>query len=150
MKSIRREGVAHKLILKSKGSYILPEKGTLGLQCLKSFPFCEGLKISREQMKESTSRIEKIPFTMVLHNHLVGAETRFYNIAGPMVTNYLVKWLRIIRIWAYKEAAGDSRQEYDSVQYFWTYEDSYSDSSGDDSIQEVGGYYENQYEQCKQ
>ena len=52
-------------------------------------------------MKESAARMEKIPSTMVLHNHVDLIDIRFATITGPLVKNILGKWLGVIRIGTY-------------------------------------------------
>ena len=43
------------------------------------------------KVKGLVSRMEKIPSTMSLHNHVDGADTRFFTILGPLVNNPMEK-----------------------------------------------------------
>ena len=52
-------------------------------------------------MKDSASRMENIPSTMVIHKNLDVLETRFSTMVGPLVKNTLGKFLGVIRIGAY-------------------------------------------------
>ena len=49
--------------------------------------------------------MEKIPFIMVLHNHVDGGGTILATMTGPLVYSYLGKWLGVIRIGPYQAAA---------------------------------------------
>ena len=47
-KSSRKDGVAQKLVLKTKGPYRVLDKDTPILYWIQCFPFCEGLGIPEE------------------------------------------------------------------------------------------------------
>ena len=66
------------------------------------------------------ARMEKIPSTMMIHNHVYGADTIFSTISGPLVNNPLVKCLGVIRRVTYQTAAEYSRWSYKPVTSFWT------------------------------
>ena len=70
VKSIRKYGVTQKLVFKAKGPYKVLEKNTPISYWIQSFPFCEGLGSPGRKVKESATKMEKIPPTMVLHKHL--------------------------------------------------------------------------------
>ena len=58
--------------------------------------------MARRKVKESESRMEKIPYTMVLHKHIDGSDTRFATMARPLMKKPLEKWLGVIRRGTYK------------------------------------------------
>ena len=47
-------------------------------------------------MKESVTRMENIPSTIVQHKHVYGADTIFSTMSGPLVNNPLGEWLGVI------------------------------------------------------
>ena len=80
VKSIRKDGIAQKFIFKTKGPYKVQEKATPISYLLRSFHFCEGLGGPGRKVEESVAMMGNIPSTMVLHNNLDGADTRFSTI----------------------------------------------------------------------
>ena len=86
--------------------------------------------------------IEKIPYTMVIHKYVYGADTQFTIMEGPLANNPLGKWLRVIIRGSYQAAYEDSRWEYESVSDIWTDIDHDSDSSNDGSSDKEGKYQE--------
>ena len=77
--------------------------------------FCEGLGRTGRKVKESAARMVDIPSTMVLHNHVDGADTRSFTMVGPLMNNPLEKWRGVIRRGTYQSAAEDSRWAYEPV-----------------------------------
>ena len=75
--------------------------------------------------------MEKIPPTMVLHNIVDGADTRFDNMEGPLTNNPLLKWLGVVRRGTYQAASEDISWAYEPVSDLWPYIDPDSDSSDD-------------------
>ena len=63
-------------------------------------------------MKESDARMEKIRYTMVLHQHVDWLDTKFYTMSGPLVNNHLGKYLGLIGRYSYQTAAEDIRLAY--------------------------------------
>ena len=72
VKSRGKYVIAQKLVFKTKGTYRVLEKVTPISYWLQRFPFCEGLGRPVGKVKESASRMEKIPSTMVVHKHVYG------------------------------------------------------------------------------
>ena len=140
--SIRKYGVAQKLVLKTKGPYRVLNKGTPILYWIQCFTFCEGLGRPRRKVKESAARMKKIPSTMVLQKHVDGADTRFSTKAGPLTNNPLVKWLGLIRRCSYQEASEDSRWAYEPLSDLWTEIEPDSDSNDDGSSDEGRKYHD--------
>ena len=89
LKSIRKDGISHILVLKTKRTYIVLDKATPSSYWLQSLPFCEGLWRPGRKVKEPAASMENIPSNMVLHNKVYGLDTIFYTIAGPLVNNPL-------------------------------------------------------------
>ena len=77
-------------------------------------------------MKESVVRMEKIPFTMVLHKQIYGVDTIFSTKTGPLVKIPSGKWLGVIRRGIYQADNEDSKRTYEPVSYLWP--DVYSSS----------------------
>ena len=105
VKSSRKYGGAHKLLLKTKGPYRVLEKATPSSYCLLHLNFCEGLGRTRRKVKESAASMEKIPSTMVIHKHVDGSDTIFFTMAGPLAKNPLEKWPGVIRRGTYQAAS---------------------------------------------
>ena len=59
--------------------------------------------------------MEKIPSTMVLHNHVDEAETIFATMTGPLENSPLGKWLGVIIIGTYQAESEDIRWAYEPV-----------------------------------
>ena len=110
-------------------------------------PFCEGLVKPVRKVKESAARMEKIPYTMVLHNHLDGADTRFATMSGPLVKDPLEKFLGVIRIGTYQAASEDSRWGYEPVLDSWPDVDTESVSIDYRSSDEGSKYQDHPYYQ---
>ena len=72
VKSSIKDGISQKLVFKTKGPYIVIDKAAPISYWLQRLLFCEGLGISGRKVKESAARMENIPSTMVLHNHVDG------------------------------------------------------------------------------
>ena len=89
VKSIRKEGISQKLVLKTKIQYRVLEKTKHSSYWLQRFPFCEGLGRPGRKVKEFLARMENIPYTMVIHKHLDGTDTRFSTMAVPLANNPL-------------------------------------------------------------
>ena len=87
VKSSRKDGVSQKPVFKTNRPYRVLEKDTPRSYWLQSLPFCESLGRPENKLKESVTRMEKIPSAMVLHNHVDGSETIFYTMLGPLVNN---------------------------------------------------------------
>ena len=85
--SIRKYGVAHKLVFKTKGPYRVLEKATPISYWLKRLTFCKGLGRPVIKGKKSAAMIEKISSTMVLHNHVYGSEIRLATMSVSLVNN---------------------------------------------------------------
>ena len=79
-------------------------------------------------MNISSSRIEKIPSTLVLHKHVYGADNRFSIMAVPLMNNHLGKCLGFIRRATYQATSEDCRWDFKPVSDLWPYidPDSYS------------------------
>ena len=60
-------------------------------------------------MKESATRMENIPFTMVIHNHVYGVYTRFVSMSVLLVNSPVGGRLIFIRRVTHQAAAEDSR-----------------------------------------
>ena len=118
VKSSRKDGIPHKLLFKTKGPYIVPEKTTPISYWLQRLPFCEGLGRPGIKVKESAARMEKIPSTMVLHRNVDGVDTRFSTMAGTLANNPLGKRLGVIRRWTYQASSKNSRWAYEPVYDF--------------------------------
>ena len=73
--------------------------------------------------------MEKIPYTMVLHKHADGADTRFATMARPLMKKPLEKWLGVIRRGTYKEESEYIRWAYEPVSDLWIDIEPDSDSS---------------------
>ena len=71
-------------------------------------------------MKESEARMEKVPFTMVLHKNGDWADTRFATMTVTLAKNPLDKCLVVVRRRTYQVASEDSRWEYEPVSDLWT------------------------------
>ena len=136
VKSSRKYGISRKLLFKTKGPYIVLDKSTPSSYWLQSLPFWGGIGRPGRKLKESAASLENIPSTVVLHNHVDGAETIFVTMVGPLANNPLVKWLGVIRRWTYQAVSEDRRWAYDPVSDLWPdiYPD--SDSSNDRSSDE--------------
>ena len=80
--------------------------------------------------------MDKISFTVVLHNHIDGVDTHFANISGPLAKNLLGVWLVLIVRGAYDAAAGNIMWAYEPISEFWLVIDLVSDSSDKDSGEE--------------
>ena len=76
--------------------------------------------------------MDKISFTVVLHNHIDGVDTHFANISGPLAKNLLGVWLVLNLRGAYDAAAGNIMWAYEPVSEFWPDTDLVSDSSDKD------------------
>ena len=72
------------------------------------------------KIKESVTRMENIPSTIVQHKHLYGADTIFSTMSGPLVNNPLEKWLGVIRRGSYQAADEDRMWAYEPVSDLWT------------------------------
>ena len=131
VKSSIKGGIFHKLLFKIKGPYRVLEKDTLGSYWLQHFPFFEVLGRPRKKVKDSASRMEKIPSTMVLHKHVGGEDNRFSTMSGPLVNNPLVKFIRGIIRGTYQETSEDIRWAYEPVSNFWPDIEPDSESSDD-------------------
>ena len=84
--------------------------------------------------------MENIPYTMVIHKHVDGVDTRFSTMSVPSVNNPLVKCLGLIITGTYQAAYEDSRWAYELVSYLWPYGDPGSYSIDDGSISEERKY----------
>ena len=82
--------------------------------------------------------MENIPYTMVIHKHVDGVDTRFSTMSVPSVNNPLVKCLGVIRRGTYQAASEDSWWAYESVSDLWPYIEPYSDSSDGESSNKGG------------
>ena len=82
-------------------------------------------------MKESATRMENIPYTMVIHKHVDRLDTIFSAISVPLVNNPLGKWFGLIRRGTYQAAAEDSRWSYQPVSDLWSDIKPGSDASAD-------------------
>ena len=85
VKSIRKDGVSQKQVLKIKGTYRFLENAKLSSYWIQCLHFCEGLGRPRRKVRESASRIEMILSTMVLHKYVYGQDTIFATTKGPLV-----------------------------------------------------------------
>ena len=143
IRSSRTYGVVNKLVFKTKRPCRFLEKSTSSSYCLKRFPFCEGLGTPGRKVKESASRMETIPPTMVLHKHVDGEDTRFTTISRPLVSNTPVKWIGVIRGGTYQASSENIRWVYEPVSNLWPdiEPDSYSIDYG--SSDEGRKYQEN-------
>ena len=81
MKSIIKYQIAHKLLFKTKGLYIVLEKATPISYWLKRLPFCEGLGSPGREVKELAPSMENVPSAMVLQKPLYGEDTIFSTMA---------------------------------------------------------------------
>ena len=97
VKTSINNGVSHKLLFKTKGPYIVLEKATSISYWLQSLPFGEVIGRPITKVTESADRMENIPFTMVIHKHVYGADTIFSTMVGPLENNPLDKWIGVIR-----------------------------------------------------
>ena len=94
---MENDGVAHKLLFKSKLTYIVMYKAIPGSYWIQRLTLCEVLGRPRIKSKELTARMDKISPTMVIHNHVDGEDTIFVNIPGTLFNNPLGKCLGVIR-----------------------------------------------------
>ena len=97
VQSSRKDGLSQNLLFETKGPYRVIEKNTLGSYWNKRFHFCKGLGRPGRKVNKWETRMEKIPYTMVIHKHMDGVDTRFSTMAGPLANNNLGKWLGLIR-----------------------------------------------------
>ena len=99
------------------------------------FDFCEGLGIPTRKVREATTRMERTPSTMVIHNNVDGAYTRFSAMSGPLANKNMLKWLVVIRRCTYQATSEDRRWAYELVSYLWPYvyyDSDYSDHGSSD------------------
>ena len=89
VKTSINNGVSHKLLFKTKGPYIVLEKATSISYWLQSLPFGEVIGRPITKVTESADRMENIPFTMVIHKHVYGADTIFSTMVGPLANDNL-------------------------------------------------------------
>ena len=89
MKSIKKYWIAHKLVFKTKGTYMVLKKATPISYWLQILPIVEGLVRPGRKMKESSARMEKIPSSMMPHKHVDGADTRFSTMTVILTKTYL-------------------------------------------------------------
>ena len=85
--SIRKDRVSQKLIFKTKGTYRVLKKATPISYWLQRLYFCEGLGSPVRKLMESTTSMEKIPFTMVLHKNVYGEDTISATMSVTFVSN---------------------------------------------------------------
>ena len=76
VKSSINDRIAHKLLFKTKGPYIILEKATPSSYWLQRLTFCEGLVMPGRKVKEPSASMENIPPTMVIHKHVDEEDTR--------------------------------------------------------------------------
>ena len=143
VKSIKKYGIAHKLVFKTKGTYMVLKKATPISYWLQILPIVEGLVRPGRKMKESSARMEKIPSSMMPHKHVDGADTRFSTMTGILTKTYLGGWLGLIIIGTYQAASEDSRWEYEPVSCLWPYIEPDIESCDYGSIYELSKYQEN-------
>ena len=91
-------------------------------------------------MKESAARVEKIPSTMVLNNHIDLVDIIFSTMVGALVNTRLDKWLGVIRIGTYQAVSEDIRWAYEPVSDLWIDIDTVTYSS-DDGVSDEGIKY---------
>ena len=80
VKSRRKYGIAQKLLFKTKVPYRVLKKATPISYWLHSLPFYEDIGRPGRKVNQSAAGMEKIPSTMVLHNNVDWADTRFSTI----------------------------------------------------------------------
>ena len=139
-KSSIKDGIAQKLVSKTKGPYIVLEKDTPISYWIQYLSLCEGIGRPGRKVKKSAARMENTPSTVVLHKYLDRSDTRFSTIKGPLLNNLLGKWLGVIRRGTYQAAYEDSRWAYEPVSGLWPYIDPDSDSSDYGSSYEGSKY----------
>ena len=136
VKPRRKSDISQNVLFKIKGSFRFLEKAKPISYWLQYLLFCEGLGSPGRKVKEAAASMEKIPSTMVLHNHVDGSDTRFSFMYGPLVNNPLVKWLGVIIRGTYQSASENRRWEYEPVYDLCPYIEAYSDSISDGSNDE--------------
>ena len=74
---------------------------------------------------------------MLQHTHVDGTDNRFTIIAGPLVGNYLEKWLEVIIRETYQEEYEDRSWSYEPMSHLWPAVEPDSDSRDDGSRDKI-------------
>ena len=74
------------------------------------------MELASINIKESVARLERITSTLVLHNPIDGADTRFYSLSVPLDTNPLDKWLEVIRRGSFQKSGAEKQWAYETVK----------------------------------
>ena len=90
------------------GSKFHLEPGTIVSYWIRHLNFCEGTGMTGIEVKESISRMDKIPSTMVLHKYVDGEDSIFAIMSGQLVNNSLGRFIGLIIRCAYQASTRDS------------------------------------------
>ena len=106
------------LVLRIKGPYRVIKQISPHLYCLQKLPSLRGLGKPDRFCKESATRLEKIPFTLILHKRANGDNTSFASDSGCS-RNPLENWLGIINRDAHKHAPHKETWPFERLQNIW-------------------------------
>jgi hypothetical protein len=120
VQSNSKTGISAKLVFKTRGPYrVLGPANPGSSYWLQRLPFCEGLGVPGRRVKEKSSRMEKLPSTLVYSKMADGADTRFATMNGPLSNSPLAKWLKVMQYGSYRKAPGDVNWAYDRIADLW-------------------------------
>ena len=133
VKSDAAARVSAKLVFRSKGPYRVIERIEQSHSYhLQKLPFLHGMGIPGCLIKENAVRMEKLPSTLVLHNHASGDDFRFAAMHQDLQKAPLAKWLGIPCYGGYLQAQGDRQWAFEPLESMCSDATVDSDSSDED------------------